>query len=64
MGVFSRRKQATDVPSPEDWVADPQAAMRRAMHGTDTYVDEQGNRRKLTPQQREDMENLRPPSPE
>lgn len=64
MGLFGRRKQQVDIPTPEDWAADPQAAMRRAMAGTDTYVDEHGNRRKLTAEQREAMEQLRPPSPE
>jgi hypothetical protein len=61
MGLF-KRKPPPDVPTPEDWVKDPQAAMRRAMGGTGTYVDEHGRRRKLTPDMREDIENLRPPS--
>jgi hypothetical protein len=59
MGLFKRKP--VDIPSPEDWAKDPQAAIKRAMGGTDTYTDEHGRRRKLDEETREDIENLRPP---
>jgi hypothetical protein len=57
MGLFKKRNEANTA-SPADWQADPHEALRRAREAVaagGTYIDQSGNRRKLTPEMNASM---------
>jgi hypothetical protein len=57
VGLFKKRNEV-NASSPADWQADPQEALRRARVAVvagGTYIDQSGNRRKLTPEMNASM---------